>query len=95
MRLVHQPRDHATLPVAEIALAMGIENLAHRAIGSAFDLFIDIDEVPVEHCRQSSADGGLAHAHQSHQHHGTVDPARDAADLGRGEGRCMGHCRRA
>ena len=95
MAFFHQAGDHASLAGAEIGFAVGFEDFRHAPVGSAFDFLVDIDEIAIEHCRQPPADSRFAHAHQSDQYHGAVDPPGEPADFGGGKAGCMGHCRSA
>ncbi len=95
MAFLDQPGNHPAFAGAEIEFAMRFEDFADRPVGGAFDFLVDIDEVGVEQRREAASDRGLADPHQADQHHGAIDPPGKAADFGRREGCCMGHCRRA
>ena len=43
------------------------EELGHGCAGAAFDVRVEIQELPAQRLRKQAADGGLAGAHEAHQ----------------------------
>lgn len=65
---VDQPRDDTAFAVTEMRFAEAIENIGHAHPGGEFDFVIGIDEGQVQAAGKAAPDGGLADAHQAHQH---------------------------
>ena len=79
---VEQPRDHPRLAVAEMRLAMGLENVGDRHARRGLDLGIGIDKGQLEPGRHPPPDGGLAGPHHADQH--DAARAERGRDLGIG-----------
>ncbi len=64
-----QAADHAALAVAEVRLAVALEDLGDGGAGGELDLGVGVAERQPEAGGQAPPDGGLARPHQPHQHH--------------------------
>ncbi len=92
--VVEQPRDHAPLAVAEMGLAVFVEDVAHAHLRRLLDLLVGVGEGKIEQLRELAPDGRLADAHHADEHHGPVDARGERLDRAVGKAAGFdGHCR--
>ena len=90
-RLAQQAGDDAAFAVAELGLAVALEDLLDRAAGRRLDLRVGIDELKAKLGGQPAPNARLARAHQTDEHNRlgdivacriTHDRHRDVRNLG-------------
>jgi hypothetical protein len=85
-----QPREDPALAVAEMRLAVALEDLGDAEPAGLLDLGVRVDEGQAEAGAEPPPDGRLADPHQPDQDDGALALERRAARLGSG-GRAAGH----
>ncbi len=66
--VVQKARDHLTLAVAEIWLAVTLEDFRDRQLGAGLDFRVGVDKPQAELRGQAFADRRLAGAHHADEH---------------------------
>jgi hypothetical protein len=84
-RIVEQPQNDAPFSLAEILLAVALEDFRNGAAGRLLDLAVGVDEGQVEAVSQAPADAGLADTHEADEDDRLGDA--QGVQLGHGAGR--------
>ncbi|MGY3106695.1 hypothetical protein ACVWW7_003322 [Bradyrhizobium sp. LM6.9] len=94
---VEQTRDHAGLAVAEMRLAVALEDFRYGHAGRRLDLGVGIDEGQLEPDRHAAADRGFAYPHHADEHDRARAQRRQDVGLGRSldRQRGVGHLSRS